>query len=490
MKKQNRTSIRKELTQVFLVVFAIILIVNVFIYYNLNKAVKQVDNVYNSNIQLNDLSEKLTDIQNRLYQYLNTKSTETLEQYYSSEQDYQALIKRLNQRTVDNGSRLREKNIFEMSQTYLEKTNATINAKRGRDVTKYKGLYEESKRIYQYIKTNINRMNTTVFLNNAGNYAVLRKALNYLMVFSLLLLAAVLGLAIVWTITRTRSITKPLIEVADAATKIARGNMEEDFPIVETGDEITAVAKACNKMITSIRSYIRETRENYRRESALKENELLMKNDLKEAQLKYLQAQINPHFLFNSLNAGAQLAMMEGAENACMFIENMADFFRYNVRKMEHDTTLGEELQLIENYIYILNVRFAGDIHYRKSIDERWLDLRMPGMILQPIVENAVNHGLRENEAGGEINLAVYGEEQSICVRVTDDGRGILPETAARIMQGEAIRSRTSRDSAGIGLDNVIHRLSSYYNAEHIFTIRALPVGTEVVLRLPRERVI
>ena len=71
--------------------------------------------------------------------------------------------------------------------------------------------------------------------------------------------------------------------------------MEVDFPIVETGDEVTAVAKACNKMIDSIRNYIQETKKNYKRENELVANELRMKNDLKEAQLKYLQAQINPH---------------------------------------------------------------------------------------------------------------------------------------------------------------------------------------------------
>ena len=159
------------------------------------------------------------------------------------------------------------------------------------------------------------------------------------------------------------------------------------------------MAKACNKMMNSIRDYIRQTKENYERESRLIENELIMKNDLKEAQLKYLQAQINPHFLFNSLNAAAQLAMMEGAENTCLFVQNMADFFRYNVRKMEKDTTLKEELELVDNYIYILNVRFAGEIHYTKQIDERVTGTMMPSMILQPLIENAIIHGIFETPA-------------------------------------------------------------------------------------------
>ena len=80
------------------------------------------------------------------------------------------------------------------------------------------------------------------------------------------------------------------------------------------------------------------------KEQQMMERELLMENHLKEAQLKYLQSQINPHFLFNSLNAGAQLAMMEDAEQTGIFVEKMADFFRYNVKKGQEDATLGEEL--------------------------------------------------------------------------------------------------------------------------------------------------
>ena len=95
---------------------------------------------------------------------------------------------------------------------------------------------------------------------------------------------------------------------------------------------------------------------------------------MREAQLMTLQAQINPHFLFNTLNAGAQLAMMEGADKTTEFIENMADFFRYNIKKMNQDATILEEIHLVDNYIYIMNVRFTGEIHFEKEVDETVLD--------------------------------------------------------------------------------------------------------------------
>lgn len=144
-------------------------------------------------------------------------------------------------------------------------------------------------------------------------------------------------------------------------------------------------------MIASIRTYIRQTKESMEKEQKMMERELLMETHLKDAQLRYLQAQINPHFLFNSLNAGAQLAMMEDAEQTSIFIEKMADFFRYNVRKNGGRALLEEELEAVDNYVYILNVRFAGDIHFEKMIDPCIENTELPSMILQPIVENAVN---------------------------------------------------------------------------------------------------
>ena len=487
MKKERQKSIRVKLVEIFLIVSVTVFVIVIFIYYNLNRTIGEIDTVYNSNIQFSDLSANVNNIQDSLYQYLNTKSSDSLEDYYRYTQDYQDLLEGLNQDTVSGSQELAEKNIYNLSQTYLDLTDNAVEKKRGRDAQGVRETYEQTEEIYGYIRANINSVNTSAFITNAQSYSSLRVVLSYMTAFSICILFAVMAVAVGWIVIMTRSITRPLIELANSATEIARGNMEVDFPIVETGDEVSAVAKACNKMIESIRNYIEETKRNYERENELAANELRMKNDLNEAQLKYLQAQINPHFLFNSLNAGAQLAMMEGAEKACMFIQNMADFFRYNVRKMEKDVTLQEELQLVDNYIYILNVRFAGDIHYTAQIDERLLGASMPSMILQPIIENSVNHGIREKEGEGHIRLHVWADENDICIEIDDDGIGIDPAIARKIMSGESAHSLSGRDSEGIGLDNVIKRLRSYYGREDVFEIKpGEEGGTMVTLFIPK----
>lgn len=487
---KKRKSIRVRLLEVYVVIMLLVFAINMYVVYSQNQAIRQIDGVYNSNIQLNDISTTLEKMQTSLYQYLNTKSSDELENYYLYEQDYKNLIGELNEKTVNDQNLLMEKNIRNMSDTYLEKTASAIEAKRGRNVSRYNEDYSKAKKLYDYLQSCVRSLNTSVFLENSQNYSVMRSSLNYVIGFSMFLLITSMLVALIWIVMMTRTITRPLIKLAEAANTIAKGGLEVDFPIIDTGDEISTVAKACNKMMNSIRDYIRQTKENYERESRMIENELNMKNDLKEAQLKYLQAQINPHFLFNSLNAAAQLAMMEGAEKTCLFVQNMADFFRYNVRKMEKDTTLKEELELVDSYIYILNVRFAGEIHYTKQIDERVTGTMMPSMILQPLIENAVNHGIRELQGEGKIHLSVYSDDGIVCVKVEDNGVGIEQEVIDKIMRGESAHSHSQRDSAGIGMDNVINRLKRYYNMEQVIEIRRRKEGgTEVVIYLKREDV-
>lgn len=323
---------------------------------------------------------------------------------------------------------------------------------------------------------------------NSANYQLLLSAMNVLYKLCIAVMLVVYALGLVVTTLLVRNMIRPLTALSNTAHEVAKGNLNVPQLPVVVEDEVGIVTRSFNQMLESIRQSIDQLKDSMERQAQMKERELLMETHLKEAQLKYLQAQINPHFLFNSLNAAAQLAMMEGAENTCLFVQNMADFFRYNVRKMEKDTTLKEELELVDNYIYILNVRFAGEIHYTKQIDERVTGTMMPSMILQPLIENAVNHGIRELQGEGKIHLSVYSDDGMVCVKVEDNGVGIEPEVIEKIMRGESAHSHSQRDSAGIGMDNVINRLKRYYNMEHVIEIRRREErGTEVLIYLKRE---
>ena len=282
------------------------------------------------------------------------------------------------------------------------------------------------------------------------------------------------------------TIISPLKTLAKSADEVAKGNFDVELLEVQSRDEIGVVTGAFNQMVISIRQYIERIRESMEVERALKEKELLMETHLKDAQLKYLQAQINPHFLFNTLNAGAQLAMMEGADRTYEYVQNMAEFFRYNVKKGDEIVTLREEIELVDNYIYILNVRFSGDIHYEKKLDKSLLNVQMPSMILQPIVENCVNHGIREMAGEGKIFLSVYRIDDVVCVSIKDNGKGMSEDTIRKVLSGTYREQELAAGSNGIGMDNVIARLKLFMETEDVISIisEGENCGTEVILYL------
>ena len=255
------------------------------------------------------------------------------------------------------------------------------------------------------------------------------------------------------------------------------------------------VTGAFNQMLISIRQYLESLRESMEIRRSLMEKELLMEAHLKDAQLKYLQAQINPHFLFNTLNAGAQLAMMEGADRTYEYVQNVAEFFRYNVKKSNDIVTVREELELVDHYIYILNVRFSGDIHYGKEIEEDLLDSCMPSMILQPIVENSIYHGLERKIGTGHLDIKVTVTDSHLIIMISDDGVGIekgqvkVMNEQLRALRLEEENNGETGKKGGIAVKNVNNRIKLLFGEEYGIYIYSQPdVGTDVEITLPVVR--
>lgn len=282
------------------------------------------------------------------------------------------------------------------------------------------------------------------------------------------LITLALGLAF------SRIFTRKIEELTRNMDQVNHGSREVTVSS-DSEDEVGILINSFRRMMDEINRLIDEVYVN--------------KIALKEYELKALQAQINPHFLFNTLNAGAQLAMMEEADRTYDYVQNVAEFFRYNVKKGNETVTVREEIELVDNYIYILNVRFSGEIHYKKQIDEGVLSVRMPGMILQPIVENCINHGIREMEGRGKIWLSVYQEDDFVCISVKDNGRGISTENIEKILNGSYRQEKHPGSSNGIGMDNVIARLKLYSEMDDVMSIysEGKDMGTEFVIYLKKK---
>ena len=261
-----------------------------------------------------------------------------------------------------------------------------------------------------------------------------------------------------------------------------------DEVIVASDDEIKVMAEAFNKMKASVHNYIEALHSKAEIESRLMEKEvqnLKMQTLLNKAELQSLQSQINPHFLFNTLNAGVQLAMMEDADKTSCFLENLAAVFRYNVRRLDTEVTLYEEMHNVKAYIDLMKVRFGDMIQFGVEIeDEDILQISVPPLILQPIVENACIHGIGEKEEGGSIVIHIFREGDHNLIEVVDNGMGMSEETINRIHQkalGEESFPEEDQKghTTGIGINNVIQRLRILYKREDVIRITSIEgVGT------------
>ncbi len=473
----------------FIIPVLLILVVNIYMYVSINTMIERVDEIYVANVSLNDLSDNLTLLQNSMREYLESKATTALNDYYTAEQDYRNVLSSLDLKNSGTAVYAMQENIANQSDNYLRISAETITAKRGRNVEKYKASYEETVQLYSDLQSCIYTLNNKQFKKNTGDYSILLSSLRYMEMITILILFFIGIVNIIVVFFMTKSMTLPLVDLSRAANEVAEGNFDVSFESTEGGDEISVVSKAFKQMLESIQRYIAEIKDSVLRESQLKEHELVMSNRMKEVQLRSLQAQINPHFLFNTLNAGEQLAMMEGADKTTEFIENMADFFRYNIKKIDNDASIAEEIALVDKYVYILNVRFTGEIHYSKDIDWEVTEVRVPSMILQPIVENAVNYGIRDIDWEGHIDLKVYKDNGYVFLSIKDNGVGMGKDQIERILSGEAVGEVSADHAAsnGIGLGNVIERLQIFTGQKDVMEIfsEGEGKGTEFVIKVP-----
>ncbi len=486
-KKKLSMSLRKKMVFAFCFPTVILFVVNLMLYFSVAGMLDSLNRVYASNTSLNELSDSLDKLQSAMTGYLDTRTSDALEEYYIYEQDYKSQVDLLSDSNDDNQAMVMERNIKRMSENYLELTNQAVESKRGGNVGKYNQIYEEATRINGYISTNIYSLNSKQFINNSKSYGMVMATMQSMERINIVILVLIVLANLLFVVLITSTITQPLIRLASTANKVSKGDFEVDLLPEKSEDEIGVVTRAFNKMVVSIGEYINKLTESMEVERRLKENELIMENHIKDAELKYLQSQINPHFLFNTLNAGAQLAMMEGAEKSSNYMQRVADFFRYNLKKNKDVVTLREEIELVDIYIYIINVRFAGEILFTKEIDERFLDVQIPSMILQPIVENSINYGVRNIDWTKKIKLSVYSLEDYVCVSIKDNGIGMDQKTITKILEGSFEGNPQRSDSNGVGLDNCIDRLSIFYERDDVLDIisEGENKGTETILYLP-----
>jgi two-component system LytT family sensor kinase len=200
---------------------------------------------------------------------------------------------------------------------------------------------------------------------------------------------------------------------------------------------------------------------------------------LMEAEVRALRAQISPHFIYNSLTAIASFVRTD-PERARELLLEFADFTRYSFRRHGEFTTLAEELRSIERYLVLEKARFGDRLQVTLRVAPEVLPVVIPFLCLQPLVENAVRHGLEDKAGPGRITIIGEDHDAECVITVEDDGVGEDPDRVRRALAGD-----TSMDSVGLG--NVDERLRSTFGDEYGLVVETGPgAGTKAVIRVPK----
>ncbi|MFD1887889.1 sensor histidine kinase [Paenibacillus wenxiniae] len=278
------------------------------------------------------------------------------------------------------------------------------------------------------------------------------------------------------------SITRPIQQLTQAAQELAKGRFDLQVR-VHSSDEISFLAKMFEHMRISINGLISEIQQKAQLENELQRNKLL----LQESQLRSLQSQINPHFLFNILDTLSKKAFLEGAEETSDLLVSVAGLLRYNLKRMDRSVTLYEEVRVMKQYMEIQKARFTDRLRLYTDIDEECLSIQMPGLTLQPIIENAINHAVEPDEHGGTIEMIVQDQGEHVIIEIADDGPGMSSDKIEQILNEQPIENEGH--STGIGFTNVVQRLRLFYGVHDVIDIHSTEgAGVRVRLTIPKTR--
>ncbi|MEG1829712.1 MAG: sensor histidine kinase, partial [Cellulosilyticaceae bacterium] len=264
----------------------------------------------------------------------------------------------------------------------------------------------------------------------------------------------------------SRSITQPLHDLVDYVGAAAKQRFDKDF-IDDNKDELGVVGRTFIKITKQLKEVIEQI-----------EREQKEKTEL---EINMLQAQINPHFLFNTLNSLRWISMMSGAHSVSEGILALSDLLRNTIIHKAEYITIEEELDNVNNYILIQRLRYGDLFNIVLEIPEHLLEYKTLKFILQPIVENAIIHGGCEQQQMVDITIRLTEHEKQLIFEVIDNGKGF-----------DKIEVKTARHSAklsGIGVGNVKDRIRLNFGEEYSVQIASQPgVGTTVSLNIPKIR--
>lgn len=288
-----------------------------------------------------------------------------------------------------------------------------------------------------------------------------------------------IGIALLISIFFSFALTKPLRKMMRLMKRVQEGDFNVQFQ-VKRRDEIGQLGSQFNRMIIRIDELIQDI--------------YGMETKKKEAELHALQSQINPHFMYNTLESIRMAAELNDDEEAADMLAILGKLLRYSISDLNEKVTLQSELNHINFYVELLNYRYPGRFELILDVENVLLHFALLKLVLQPIVENAVYHGIDDEKPVMVISVAARQEGQLVLIQITDDGIGMDEETLERLQKSMNALSSTEGTNyepfkrSGMGLRNVNERIRLHYGLNYGISVTStLGQGTQITLALPAE---
>jgi two-component system, sensor histidine kinase YesM len=291
---------------------------------------------------------------------------------------------------------------------------------------------------------------------------------NYIMETAIAVALGSIFLCVVISHMLVRRLTKPLNTIVHTMNKVQNGDTDARVD-VHNDDEFGYIGRSLNTMLDRL--------------NELFATNLEKQNRLRLAELKSLYSQINPHFLYNTLDSIKWLAKLNGVNDIVLIVSQLGKLLKYSIRNQKESVQISEEIGLVGSYLSIQKVRYGDKFDVSIQVSDEIMDCYVPKFIIQPIVENAIIHGIEDKI--GKAHLAIRGwrEENRIIFEVEDNGVGISEEKLNHIMQSAHAKSL---DSDSIGIANVDKRIKLYYGEDYGLNIQSKEnIGTITRITMP-----
>lgn len=268
-----------------------------------------------------------------------------------------------------------------------------------------------------------------------------------------------------------RSITLPIQKLRDSMKKVQEGDFKAADVVIPSQNEIGSLTTSFNAMTHRIEELMEEN---------VKEQE-----QKRKIELKALQSQITPHFLYNTLDSIIWMAEGKKYEDVVLMTASLARLLRQSISNEDETVLIGQEIQYVKSYLTIQKMRYKDKLEFEINVDSFINSVHIVKLVLQPIVENAIYHGLKYKESKGLLTVTGYQKNQNAVIEITDDGVGMDEETLNHIFEKHKVNYRSN----GVGVYIVQKRLCMYYGKEYGLHYESEPGhGTTVTVTIPMEQ--